>query len=672
MDTPDVERLLEDLRLHQRELEMQNEILREAQLDLAASRDAFAALFDLVPCGVVVIDLDGVVRAGNATAAQWLHGGEDLAGRHLFSVVEDRDRSQIVERLALARRGSWPPCRIACRSGEQRRILQVEGRACPHLLLPDGSRLACVVLVLTDISASVAEEEALQRARSEAEQAARAKGEFLSLMSHEIRTPLAGIVGIAGVLAEEPLPARAQELLAVLRESADDLHRLLNDLLDMARLEAGRLQIAPALFDLHACLETVAALFAPLAHAKGVELVLDIDPETPRRVVGDEARLRQVISNLVSNAVKFTNSGEVVLAVAPSEEGLEFRVRDSGPGMDEATLARLFQPFVQADAGISRRHGGSGLGLAIARRLVELMHGTIAVDSRPGQGTTMRVTLDLPSDRRSAEQPLAGLAIWLISPQATLRQSLERLCLGWGMQVVAAGDALELHRRIDAEQEAMTALACCIDDRLPDTASERALLTGLGVPLVLLSTAADAEHADLLADHGISAVLSRPVRPSALMACLQRLHRGAARTDPAPRAEPARPWPGLHALVVDDHPVARTVLARLLERCGFTVTTAADGREGVTAACQRWPAVAFIDLQMPVMDGFALARALREHEAAAGMPRIAMIACSAASSDHHRSRALEAGMDGWLPKPASREALAATLQRHLPPGPGAP
>lgn len=668
MDFDDQQRLIQELQLHQRELELQNEMLREAQLDLAASRDAFASLFDLVPCPVLVIDLDGLIRMANATAAAWLLAEKPLQNKHLFSVIDDADRPLVIERLAEARRGTWQPCRVRVRGPSPGRMLHIEGKVCPQLFLPDGVRLSGTVLVCSDVTMMERERLALEREKHEAQAIAQAKSEFLSLISHEIRTPLSGIIGIADILATLSLPAQAQELIEVLRSSANDLHQLLNDLLDMARIEAGRLRIEARLFDLHELLESVIALFAPMAAAKGLEFVFDYDPLLPRRVVGDRLRLQQILANLINNAIKFTDSGHVVLQASCERQSIRFAVQDTGPGMDSATLGRLFRPFTQADTSTTRRHGGSGLGLAIAHRLVQLMGGELTVNSAVGHGTTLQFAVSLPADQPPALPTLEGHVALVVIAGGTSRLSLAKHLQARRLHVVAAADVPTLQQLLAESPIGGKPFACFVDEQALASPDLWSCCQRLGFPLILTASSADNEHRSLLLTRfGIRDVLPLPLRPSALEACWERLLN--ARSPSAEESTQTLPglWRGKTAMVVDDHALTRHIIAQLLTNAGFSVIAASNGGEAERLACQQWPDLAIVDIQLPDIDGYEVARRLREHEVAAGLQPIVMIACSAHASTNDRARALESGMQGWIAKPVRSVPLYEAIIRHLGP-----
>ncbi len=667
----ETQRLLEDLQLHQRELEMQNEILREAQHDLSASRDAFAALYDLAPGGVLTINAEGVVCQANQAALQLFTGYDgDLVGRHLFSFVCDNQRSQIIEQIVAARRGMWPSITVeVLRSDGLRKALRLDGRVCPSFPLPDGQRRNAILVVATDITQLLVEQEALRKAKAAAEAATRAKGEFLSVMSHEIRTPLNGIIGMNAVLLDMGLDAHVMEMLHVVKTSGEDLLRVLNDVLDMSRIEAGKVTLENTLFDLHALLEDISTLYAPLAHAARIELVLVMDPTLPRRAIGDGGRLRQVVQNLIGNAVKFTHQGEVVLEVMVDPgAGVRFAVKDSGIGMDAETLQRIFTPFTQADMSASRHYGGSGLGLSISHRLVQLMGSELKASSSPGKGTTMEFVLPISTD--AAPTPpalLAGHTVMLIDHHDRSRAATEALLRSWNMEVISA-PTIPLARQFCATRCSThnLPLACIMDDQALDERGEQPCMCHKDQPILLGTSGANEQHLHLLAKVGVSAILSRPIRPSRLAESLLACVQGSSDELAAAKLALHRGWPRRKAVVVDDHPVTRLVLRRMLEQYGFVVSLAANGQQGADLVISERPDFALVDIRMPDCDGPTMARAVRMTEAGSSH-HVPLIACSATTQDGERSLAIEAGMDAWLSKPVRVGELLDIIERHLGP-----
>lgn len=518
-------------------------------------------------------------------------------------------------------------------------------------------------------------EQQLLQAKQAAEAAVLAKGEFLATMSHEIRTPLNGILPMLELIARGPLGEDQRQMLATASASSQQLLRIVDDILDYSRLEAQALELEITSFNLRDLLDGVVQLMQRAADAKGLSLGLQLDPSVRLPVRGDPVRLRQVLSNLLANAIKFTARGQVQLRVqrlgeGPAQHQLRFEIIDTGIGIDDALQARLFQSFSQADASTTRIYGGTGLGLAICKRIIDLMHGRIGVLSTPGQGATfwfeiplLKVPGDLPAMARTPD------AVLLFSSDAILQARIERIAAHHGLLVHALAQFDAVVERLRAvPRPGQPAPAWLLVDararRIGEATLQQALAErGEDDGLQVLWLQDDAlpprprqrqlpSHFD---DAGLHALLAAPVahaRPAALLA-------NAGQGQPTPTLPPLH----LRVLLVEDNTVNRMVAEQLLRVFQCEVRNAADGEQALLALREDDVDVVLMDCQMPVLDGYAATRRWRAEEVENGRPRLPIIAMTANAMAGDRERCLQAGMDDYLSKPIARATLHALLQR---------
>jgi PAS domain S-box-containing protein len=524
-----------------------------------------------------------------------------------------------------------------------------------------------------DISARIAGEQALVEARARAEGANEAKSRFLATVSHEFRTPLNGILGMADLLDDTRLDPEQGTYVRALRTSGEALLALVDDILDFAKVEAGKLELQEARFDLCLMVETVAELMAPRAQAKGIEVATLVSADLPSHVIGDHDRLRQILLNLVGNAIKFTETGGVGVRLSRDEDRLVITVADTGPGIPADRLEAIFEEFEQADQSAARRHDGTGLGLAIVRRLATLMGGTVDVESRPGEGAVFRLALPLvaaDAPTSAATPDWVGKHMLLVSPAPFSARFLAESILATGATVACAATA----------EEASTLLAgtrfdaALIDPALGD-ASVRALAgmarkRGVAERIILLSPLQRREFGAPAAA-GFNGFLIKPVRARTLYERLSpRQQQSAIDSSPAAEAQPAgQPGPSLRVLVAEDNEINALLATRTLERLGCSAVWARDGKAALRALEESLTPqgahfdLCLLDIRMPELDGLSVARAIRAIEAGRGETRLPLIAVSANVAASDRKAALAAGMDDCLAKPLERAALARWIGR---------
>ncbi len=654
-------------------LRKQAQAMQDLAEECRQSELRIRAILDSALDGIITMDEDGVIETYNPAAAQMFgYSAEDVIGQSLHLLVPELHggETQLIgsRREVIGRRQDGAAFQMDLAVSEM------------HL-----GRRCLSVGIVRDITERKRVEAELIQAREAALEAARVKSAFLANMSHEIRTPMNGVLGMLSLLLSTDLTPEQQQYAETAHSSGDTLLTLLNDILDLSKIEAGRLELEQIPFEVRLTVEDVVDLMAARAYGKGVELACLISPEVPRTVCGDPTRLRQVLTNLLSNAIKFTEQGEVVVRVTLAETqeaavALQFAVHDTGIGISPEAQARIFDAFTQADGSTTRKYGGTGLGLTITRHLVTYMGGVIEVESTPGQGSIFRFTAHLGRAVDTAPRlaPLAGLQgrhVLVVDNHATNRLVLERLLATWGIQYSSVADGPEALRVLCAADAtaapydlAILALRIPGMDGLQLARAIKAIPPIASVRLVLLTPLGQRGEGEAARAAGIQGYLSKPVRQDQLHDCLLAV-LGLQETDTGQLITrhtlvEARAQRRGCILLAEDNLVNQRVALALLKKLGYRADVVNNGLEAVEAlACQPYDLV-LMDCQMPELDGFAATAQIRQNEG--DQRRTLIVAMTASAMQGDRERCLAAGMDDYVSKPITLDVLREKLALWLP------
>jgi PAS domain S-box-containing protein len=639
---------------------------KQMQRALTNTLRVMQALLETLPLPVIIRDAERRVTLVNAAFEKMTGTSRDFVVGRTLDSDPDRPRPALYretdDEVFAKRRPLSYETMVPGADGREYHVLIAK----TPLLAEDGS-VTGIASIITDITEQ-------KRMRAAAEAAVQAKSRFLANMSHELRTPLNGVVGMASLLENTALDAKQRRFVRTLKTSAEALVTLINDVLDLSKAEAGKLELAVANVDLRRELEQAVALFGARAHDKGIEIAAHLAPGAPASAQVDPLRLRQVLGNLVNNAVKFTDSGAVLLSLASIDGDagpqLEFSVTDTGIGIEPSEQRRIFEAFEQADGSVTRKFGGTGLGLAISRQLVELMRGTIRVESTPGCGSRFSIRIprvaadDMPPGKLPSA-PAASCATpddagtLLIGPHPLERDAAQEI-LGTQDSALAAADSIaagvEAVRAFDARVRRLRIVVdSAVTTQLETTVSALRAAAGTRPVEVIALLPPDA---DGTAPPGVARCLVKPLVTADLAANLPPPDTALS---VRVRALPANGSRG-RALVVEDNAVNLEMARAMLDMLGFQVLTASNGQEGVIAAAENPDLVLILmDCQMPVMDGLAAARAIRAAEEPGA--RVPIVALTGNAMPGDREACVAAGMDDYLAKPFSLKALRAMLDR---------
>jgi two-component system sensor histidine kinase/response regulator len=667
-----------------------HQALCESEDRLRHERDRAQQYLDTAEVILLALDLDGKITLVNRHACAVLGWTEqELLGRDWTETcLPPRMRDGVRTKRHNMGSGDLSTIEnpVLTRAGEERLI---EWRN--TLLRDDQGRVIGTLSCGTDITERTQAETDLRAAKDAAEAANRAKSQFLANMSHEIRTPMNGVIGMTDLVLDSELTSEQRENLGIVRSSAHALLTVINDILDLSKIEAGKLALDPISFSPRDAVADAAQTVAFRAHQKGLELIVDIDAAVPPTLRGDPGRLRQILVNLLGNAIKFTTEGEVVLRVTtdvgipPQDFALHFSVKDTGVGIPPHLQERVFEAFTQADGSTTRLYGGTGLGLTIATQLVQLMGGRLWLESEAGRGSTFHFTAMFAAVNTPGVMPavrdavdLQHLPVLIVDDNATNRRLLEEMVIGWGMVPTLAADASEALVALRGAQASGKRFPLVLTDfQMPD--ADGFTLAGIikhdpaiaDTTVVMFTSVGQAGDAARCQQAGIAAYLPKPIKRSelrsAIMVALSVRSGETDRPELVTRHSLREARPIGRILIVEDNRVNQLLATRLLEKRGHTVVVATNGPEAI-AVLEDAPFLGFdcvlMDVQLPEMSGFECAAIIRDRERGA-QSHLPIIAMTAHAMPEDEARCLAAGMDAYLSKPIQPDALCELVERYL-------